>query len=158
MTEPRTVTPHEEDVAWATAWLRNADAGMEQHLLERRLRRMHERRIGGFRWLVANDARARRIASRLSLLDAGKASWEAIDAIEVRRKIRNVEAAAFPPLLGHFLATALRNHAPHHLGLLPPQWLEDSDDQAATVVPLRAAATPIHAEVRRGPVIEPPDA
>ena len=165
-----TAATRAEDLSWAKAWLRYAagnwgadgrDEDMtEEQQLEARLKRLHQRRHGAFEWLIANDARARQMAKRLGLLEAGKASWQGIDAADVRRKIRNVEASGMSLRLGHFLATALRNHAPHHLGLLPPQWLEDGDDQGAVVVPLRAAATPMQAEVKRSPVIdaEPPDA
>ena len=55
-----------------------------------------------------------------------------------------------PALFGHFFATALAKYAPQHLGLLPPEWLEDRNEPASvTALRKPAVATPMHSEVRR---------
>jgi hypothetical protein len=53
------------------------------------------------------------------------------------------------------LAHGLAENAPQHLGLLPPQWLENTTEtpERAKIreASLRAAAADMHAEVKRGP-------
>ena len=65
-------------------------------------------------------------------------TWRRITPEEVRAKIRAVrDDAKFQPILGHFLGTAIRLHAPQHLGLLPPEWLDAPPTEPAKVVELR---------------------
>lgn len=62
-------------------------------------------------------------------------SWGTITPVEVRAKIADVEAqpaSTWKVACGRLLAGALRKHAPHHLGLLPPPWLSESDSPAPT--------------------------
>jgi hypothetical protein len=63
-------------------------------------------------------------------------SWKNITPEQVRAKIRALNGNPMRAVLGHFLATALANHAPHQLGLLPPEWLVDHAEPA-NVVALR---------------------
>jgi hypothetical protein len=77
-------------------------------------------------------------------------SWANITAPQVRAKIRELEGNGMRQTLGHFLATAIFKHAPHHLGLLPPEWLKDVAEPPERAK-LRAAAAEIHTETRRGP-------
>jgi hypothetical protein len=151
----------DEDRAWTTNWLRHSSGDWgkgrlteisEEAQLRLQLQRMQRFRPAAFAWLVANDERAYLLARRMQLLQADASeSWAAIAPQQVRAKIRAINDSPTSLLFGRFLATALERHAPHHLGLLPPQWLEGSDDQPATVVPLRAAASKVPTEVRRGP-------
>lgn len=98
-------------------------------------------------------------------------SWQGITAEQARAKIRALNGNPMRLTLGHMLASALRKHAPQHLGLLPPEWLADrtepadvvalrqprttalSPDQLATarteMQKTRAAALGIPAQVRR---------
>lgn len=62
-----------------------------------------------------------------------EASWKNITAEQVRAKIRTLDGHPMRDLLGHFLATALRRHASHHVGLLPPPWLADRSEPAEAV-------------------------
>lgn len=154
----------DEDKAWAANWIRHAagDWGKgrtedkpEEEQLRMQLRRMQQRRPQAFKWLVANNDYARRLAAAMGLLsDDPKASWQDIDPSEVRRKIRMISDSPFPLLYGKFLATALRAHASHHLGLLPPAWLDEPEEaRADNIVPFKAAALDITAEFKRGPVL-----
>jgi hypothetical protein len=77
-------------------------------------------------------------------------SWANITASQVRAKIRELEGNGMRATLGHFLATALAKHAPHHLGLLPPEWLKDTTEPPERAK-LRVAAADIRPEVKRGP-------
>ncbi len=64
-------------------------------------------------------------------------SWKDISSTEVNAKIRMI-ADAHPPFSfawGRAFAAAIKKHAPQHLGLLPPKWL---DPEPARVVPLPA--------------------
>ena len=58
-----------------------------------------------------------------------EASWRDITAGQVRERIaeiRLVEGAGhIQASLGRMLAHAITTHAPHHLGLLPPDWQPD---------------------------------
>lgn len=64
-------------------------------------------------------------------------SWQNITPEQVRAKIRTIRAGWQPRTYGPFLASALRKHAPQHLGLLPPEWLVEHLEPA-DVVALRA--------------------
>ena len=82
-------------------------------------------------------------------------SWANITAAEVRAKIRALEGHKMRATLGHFIATAIGKHAPHHLGLLPPEWIDEPPGEPAEraklrEASLRAAAAGIQAEVKRG--------
>ena len=77
-------------------------------------------------------------------------SWANITAPQVRAKIRELEGNGMRATLGHFLATAIAKHAPHHLGLLPPEWL-DAPKEPVERAKMRAAAAEIRPEVKRGP-------
>jgi hypothetical protein len=87
-----------------------------------------------------------------------RAEWEGITAAQVRDHIRDL--ASFSPsdmAVAHrgILAHGLAENAPQHLGLLPPQWLENTTEtpERAKIreASLRAAAADMHAEVKRGP-------
>lgn len=52
-------------------------------------------------------------------------SWRGITAGEVRAKIRALDGHPFRTMFGSILATALRRHATEHLGLLPPEFLDE---------------------------------
>ena len=153
----------DEDRAWANNWARHASGDWgkggrlteiaEEAQLRFQLERMERRRPTAFRWLMANDARAYQLAKRMHLLPAEQAeSWSSVTPQQVRAKIRNVNDSPAPMHFGHIRAGALSRHAPHHLGLLPPAWLDQLEQQPT---PLRAAASAIPTEVRRG---EPLDA
>jgi hypothetical protein len=76
-------------------------------------------------------------------------SWEGITAAQVRAKVRALEGIIAPGWRG-ILAHALAKNAPHHLGLIPPEWLKDVAEPPERAK-LRAAAAEINAQVRRGP-------
>jgi hypothetical protein len=76
-------------------------------------------------------------------------SWRNITPEQIRAKIRALNGNPMRDVLGHFLATALANHAPHHLGLLPPQWLDVVTEPAEVTVLRRPAAFTITSEVKR---------
>ena len=78
-------------------------------------------------------------------------SWANITAPQVRAKIRELDGNGMRQTLGHFLATAVAKHAPHHLGLLPPEWIDAPPAEPAARAKLRVVAADIHAEVKRGP-------
>jgi hypothetical protein len=63
-------------------------------------------------------------------------SWTNISEAQVRAKIRTIRDGWMPGLYGAFLASCLRKHAPHHLALLPPEWLAERTE-AADVIELR---------------------
>jgi hypothetical protein len=97
-------------------------------------------------------------------------SWATITPRQIHAKVRALEGHPMRAMIGSFLASALRKHAPHHLGLLPPEWLTDDAEPAsvvalrqppperkpATLSPeqltaIRAAAIGISPQVRKGP-------
>lgn len=63
-------------------------------------------------------------AERERLRTEAEASWRGITELDIRRKLRNLEAHPFRPLLGRMLATAFRRHAPPMLAHLPPEFLD----------------------------------
>jgi hypothetical protein len=96
-------------------------------------------------WQEHRDTEALQIASdqpatvrQREIDQAVRDSWRNITAENVRAKVRAVQDSPMPPALGAFLATALRKHAPQHLGLLPPKWLAERPGEPADVVALRS--------------------
>ena len=58
---------------------------------------------------------------------AAEFSWATITDAQVRQKIADIEAVpskAMREAYGGMLAHAIASHAPHHLGLVPPEWQE----------------------------------
>jgi hypothetical protein len=58
-------------------------------------------------------------------------SWRGMTAGDVRAKVRALDGHPFRAMFGRILATAVRRHAPEHLGLLPPEFLAANDDRNA---------------------------
>jgi hypothetical protein len=56
--------------------------------------------------------------------EVAEASWHGITDTQIRAKIRALDGHPMRLMLGHMLATAIRRHAPQHLGLLPPEFIE----------------------------------
>ena len=63
-------------------------------------------------------------------------SWEGITPEKIRAKVREIDNCPMSRVMGHMFGTAVRKHAPQHLGLLRPEWLEQTDEPA-NVVALR---------------------
>ena len=82
---------------------------------------------------------------------AVRESWDGITAPQVRAKIRAVRDSPAPlvPTLGSFLAAALGKHAPHHLALLPPEWLKDQAEPPQVQALRKAAALTLTNEIKR---------
>ena len=79
-------------------------------------------------------------------------SWANITAPQVRAKIRELDGNGMRATLGHFLATAIAKHAPHHLGLLPPEWLDEPQEHrrnAPNSAPQPPTSTPRSSEASR---------
>ena len=68
-------------------------------------------------------------------------SWQNITPEQVRSKIRAVRDGWQPRTYGSFLASALRKHAPQHLGMLPPEWLVEHTEPADVVALRRMRET-----------------
>jgi hypothetical protein len=68
-------------------------------------------------------------------------SWANITPEQVRAKIRTIRDGFNPNAWGRCFAAALRNHAPRHLGLLPPEWLADPPEPADVVALRRLRET-----------------
>lgn len=75
-----------------------------------------------------NDVLQRKIAAEHT---AAEASWQYFSELQVYAKLRDLKGHPMRLLLGRMLAIAVRRHAPQHLGLLPPEFLEPSDDRSA---------------------------
>ncbi|HEY2617813.1 MAG TPA: hypothetical protein VGI78_10780 [Acetobacteraceae bacterium] len=69
-------------------------------------------------------------------------SWESVTAEQVRAKIRAIRDSWKPAVYGHFLGIALIKYAPHHLGLLPPEWLRERREPADVVALRRSEDAP----------------
>jgi hypothetical protein len=69
-------------------------------------------------------------------------SWRDVTPEQVRAKIRGIREGFKPEVYGHFLGTAVRLHAPQHLGLVPPEWLDEAPTQSAEVIELRRPPLP----------------
>jgi hypothetical protein len=57
-----------------------------------------------------------------------EASWRDISEIQVYAKLRALKDHPQRMLFGSILASALRRHAPRMLALLPPEFLDTTDD------------------------------
>ena len=58
---------------------------------------------------------------------ASDLSWSTITAAQVRQKVADIATVpnlAIRESCQRMLAYAVTTHAPHHAGLLPPEWLE----------------------------------
>ena len=77
-------------------------------------------------------------------------SWENITPQQIRANVRALDGHQWRDAWGNLLAAAIQKHAPHHLGLLPPEWLKDRSEPPERAK-LRAVAAEIHPEVKRGP-------
>lgn len=75
-----------------------------------------------------NDALRRKLAAEHATAEA---SWGNLSEIAVYAKVRALRDHPMRPILGRMLAAAVRRHAPQHLGLLPPEFLEATDDRSA---------------------------
>jgi hypothetical protein len=69
---------------------------------------------------------------------------------EVRAKITEIRNGFMPHLFGPIFGAAMQRHRPHLLPLLPPEWLKWLPTEPPERAALRAAATEIHTEVKRG--------
>lgn len=52
-------------------------------------------------------------------------TWRNISDAQIRSKLHALNNHPMRMTLGHMLAVAINRHAPHKLGLLPPEFLTD---------------------------------
>lgn len=62
-------------------------------------------------------------ADQLEHDDADRAAgWGAMTPEQLRRRVANLDGHPYRVSFGRILAGAVKRHAPHLLGLVPPEW------------------------------------